>query len=282
MTRGRFPRTRMVCSSSLHPIATPAEAVAANGRGRGAVHPKAIVRSHHLPRTGQVRSEDHTRRCRTRLTLTLRDGPKTAANANTTLKWMSLPPRRRFDLLAAANVLRSSRNRTVLSRHTANSSHRTRGQLPQVIECPFARSSSSRSSHRPLLGSGLSAFRSPPERGDRGQDPRKTRFLVAGFHTRFVPPSPFSTTLAGCSSPSPPACFSRSRSWSLLSGKTVPIGGHPTTASPKTSASRDSPWRTFRHQAEAHRSGPESDLIPASRETCFQVFPGDPPTGSAP
>jgi hypothetical protein len=66
--------------------------------------------------------------------MTLRDGPRAAANANATLKWMSLPPRRRFDLLAVANVLRSSRGWTVLSRHTTNSSHRTRGQLPQVIE----------------------------------------------------------------------------------------------------------------------------------------------------
>jgi hypothetical protein len=42
-----------------------------------------------------------------------------------------------------------------------------------------------------------------------------TRFLVAGFQSRFVPPSPFPTTLAACSSPNLPACFSRSRSWGL-------------------------------------------------------------------
>jgi hypothetical protein len=41
-------------------------------------------------------------------------------------------------------------------------------------------------------------------------------FLVAGFHTRFAPPSPFSTTLTVSPSPGFPTCFSRSRSWGLV------------------------------------------------------------------
>jgi len=39
--------------------------------------------------------------------------------------------------------------------------------------------------------------------------------LVAGFHTRFVPPAPFLTTLTVCASPSPVVCFDHSRSWGL-------------------------------------------------------------------
>jgi hypothetical protein len=37
--------------------------------------------------------------------------------------------------------------------------------------------------------------------------------LVAGFHTRFVPPPPFSTTLTACSSSDPVECFVHSRPW---------------------------------------------------------------------
>jgi hypothetical protein len=35
--------------------------------------------------------------------------------------------------------------------------------------------------------------------------------LVAGFHTRFGPPSPFLTTLTACASPNPVTCFGHSR-----------------------------------------------------------------------
>jgi hypothetical protein len=89
--------------------------------------------------------------------------------------------------------------------------------------------------------SGLPAFQPLPERGGSGQDSRKTRFLVAGFHTRFVPPSPFFTTLAVCSSPSPPTCFSRSRSWSSCSRKAVPEEGRSGFQGPKALSSRESP-----------------------------------------
>jgi hypothetical protein len=40
--------------------------------------------------------------------------------------------------------------------------------------------------------SGLPVCQPLPEGDGRGQDSRKTRFLVAGFHTRFVPPPSFS------------------------------------------------------------------------------------------
>lgn len=41
----------------------------------------------------------------------------------------------------------------------------------------------------------------------RGARPDGAWFLVASFHTRFVPPSPFSTTLAACPSPGPSGVF---------------------------------------------------------------------------
>jgi hypothetical protein len=41
--------------------------------------------------------------------------------------------------------------------------------------------------------------------------------LVAGFHTRFVPPLLFPTTVTACSSSSPVVCFNHSRPWGLLS-----------------------------------------------------------------
>jgi hypothetical protein len=40
--------------------------------------------------------------------------------------------------------------------------------------------------------------------------------LVAGFHTRFGPPSSFPTTLTVCSPPSPVVCFDHSRPWGLV------------------------------------------------------------------
>lgn len=41
------------------------------------------------------------------------------------------------------------------------------------------------------------------------------RFLVAGFHPRADPPSPFFATMAACPDPCRPTSFSRSRSWGL-------------------------------------------------------------------
>jgi len=49
----------------------------------------------------------------------------------------------------------------------------------------------------------------------RHHGPAQCRCLVAGFHARFDPPSPFLTTLTGCTSSSPVACFSHSRPWGL-------------------------------------------------------------------
>jgi hypothetical protein len=282
MTRGCSPRPRW----SIHPLCTRSPVRPKPSRrahvGGAPVHPKVSGRSRHPLRRHQARSEDHTRRIRAGQPSTIRDAPKSAAKANVTLKWTVRPPRRRNDLLAAANFPRSSRSRMLFRRHIANSSLRTRGQRPQAIEllrhvvrsepklepsdvvervapprrpvrteartfrcrgagCSATSSGPNRSLNLQMSWSGLPAFQPLPERGGSGQDSRKTRFLVAGFHTRFVPPSPFFTTLAVCSSPSPPTCFSRSRSWSSCSRKAVPEEGRSGFQGPKALSSRESP-----------------------------------------
>lgn len=130
----------------------------------GAVHPKVIVRSHHLPPTGQMRSEDHMRRCRARLTMTLRDGPKTAANANATLKWMSVLPGvgsicwrwRTSSDPAETGPCSVGTPPTRLTGREAS--------FPRSSSCSAAPSSSNRGSRRPSHESGLSAFRIPSRR----------------------------------------------------------------------------------------------------------------------
>ena len=58
----------------------------------------------------------------------------------------------------------------------------------------------------------------------------RCRHLVAGFHTRFGPPSPILTTLTVCASLRPVACFSHSHPWGSLPPlpDSVPLG--PKTA----------------------------------------------------
>jgi hypothetical protein len=132
--------------------------------------------------------------------------------------------------------------------------------------CSAAPSGPSRSSSLPPRWSGVPVDRPAPGGDGRGRDSRRTRFLVAGFHTRFVPPSPFSTTLAVYSSPRPPTCFSRSRSWSLDPEEQylvevprgVPIRRPALLEIPSKAA--------VSHRAANRRSDPESDPLPASRE----------------
>ena len=214
--------------------------------GHPSARKRSVVPTTWLGVPGAIRRPHANRRAR--LAKALRDDPRITANASATLKWMCPPPRRRRDLKAAANFRRSDRNRTAFHRHTTSSSHRTRGLHPQVIECSTTPSSSSRSSHRRMPWSGLPVYHSLPEGNGRGLDSRKTRFLVAGFHTRFVPPSPFFATLAVYSSPRPPACFSRSRSWSSTSRSAVPVEGFPSVC-----RSED---LLFSRLPEVHRSSP--------------------------
>jgi hypothetical protein len=53
--------------------------------------------------------------------------------------------------------------------------------------------------------------------GARHHAPAHHRHLVAGFHTRFGPPTPFPTTLTASASPNPVAYFSHSRPWGSFS-----------------------------------------------------------------
>ena len=95
---------------------------------------RSVVPTARLDPPGVIRRSHAA--CRARLSSALRDGPKTTANAGGTLKWTIPPPRRRIGLSAAANFPRFDRSRTAFHRHTIDSSHRTRGQRPQVIELP--------------------------------------------------------------------------------------------------------------------------------------------------
>jgi hypothetical protein len=68
----------------------------------------------------------------------------------------------------------------------------------------------------PLRRSKLEEFTSRPRLpGPRHRAPAHRRCLVAGFHARFDPPSPFLTTWTVCTSSSPVAYFSHSRPWGL-------------------------------------------------------------------
>jgi len=106
-------------------------------------------------------------------------------------------------------------------------------------------------------------------RSPRTTDTRRSRFLVAGFHTRFVPPSPFLTTLTVYPSPSPPACFSRSRSWGVgTAGST----GHraPGPSDPEVVRSTAASGLALATRAEGRRGGLASGTSPASRESWLQ------------
>ena len=63
----------------------------------------------------------------------------------------------------------------------------------------------------------VSHHRSLPEECSAKPLSRARWFLVAGFHTRFAPPSPFLTTLTVYPSPGITECFIRSRSWGCCS-----------------------------------------------------------------
>jgi hypothetical protein len=55
---------------------------------------------------------------------------------------------------------------------------------------------------------------------------------AAGFHPRFVPPSPFSTTLTACSSLVPVVCFDHSHPWGSIPSRVA-------STDPKISCVRD-------------------------------------------
>jgi hypothetical protein len=98
-------------------------------------------------------------------------------------------------------------------------------------------------------------------------------FLVAGFHTRFVPPSPFPTALTGYSSPYLPACFSRTRSWSLDPGSRGQRGFQE-TRDPKTVTSRSTPSCSSPSSESPKRSwDPALRWRTSDGESCVVVDP---------
>jgi hypothetical protein len=91
--------------------------------------------------------------------------------------------------------------------------------------------------------------------------------LVAGFHARFGPSAPFSTTLTVFASPSRPMCFNRSHSWGLVSVKR----DRPRVLQPRDASAG---WRTaslrtvpFATRVEDLRRSPASDPSSAEPKT---------------
>jgi hypothetical protein len=128
-------------------------------------------------------------------------------------------------------------------------------------------------------------FSAPSPRNPLPGDPSPTRLavpvpdpLVAGFHTRFGPPPPFSTTLTVCSSSNPVTCFGHSRSW----GSCVPFSPFRGPSGPGANTS------SVRHPggggpARSSRSvPPPSASSVGSRSTCVARFRPAPAARSGP
>jgi hypothetical protein len=108
-------------------------------------------------------------------------------------------------------------------RSPSRTSRATRSVPPArlTIAVPSSRPSSlevCRPSDAPSAGNPLPGALPSQDRG-----PVRSSRLVAGFHTRFGPPPPFSTTLTVCPSPHPVTYFSHSRPWGSVSR--LPVGG---------------------------------------------------------
>jgi hypothetical protein len=148
---------------------------------------------------------------------------------------------------------------------------------------------------RPTRGIHFPADQATQVRAPRTNEVR----LVAGFHTRFGPPSPFSTTSTVYPSPSPVTCFSHSRPWGLLlpaprsmhrllappeDDPTRPCAGdgHPTTRLPvgddPTTRRRPDRLRCARRRNARSSSGPPNRL---QKRPCAAGRLRDPPLCSA-
>jgi hypothetical protein len=199
---------------------------------------RAVVPTTSLESPNVIRRSRPERRAR--LALALRDDPKIAAAASTTLKWTVPPPGRRVDLFTAANVLRSGRNRSVFRRRTANSSCRTRGQRPQAIELPqhILRFEPKLEPEGPGAGCPC-ANRFPRETavgrtlerpGSSSRASTPASFRLRRFHD-----------LDGLLLSEPSDVFQSVTLVELVSRKAVPDGGLSKNAGPKTHDPRESP-----------------------------------------
>jgi hypothetical protein len=95
--------------------------------------------------------------------------------------------------------------------------------------------------------------------------------LVAGYHTRSVPPTPFPTTLTVSSSPSSAAFFSYTRPWGFFLWLSFvrclvpsPTTSDPITRIPKLDKSPNRPSVTLSQarQQRTHQKGPNRDKSP--------------------
>jgi hypothetical protein len=162
----------------------------------------------------------------------------------------------------------------------ASSSDRTPGRLPSRSyhhSWPCTHPRGPRSPSWPLIGAHLRLWTPPldlPSLGlsapttlpackihfpEPGATPARSRcaarLLVAGFHARFGPPSPFSTTLTVCASARPVTCFSHSRPWGWAPSSLLAVLSHP---------SEDEPFRT-QGVGGLHSGG--SRTIPRARDS---------------
>jgi hypothetical protein len=228
---------------------------------------------------------------RVRLTLTPSDDPKITAKANDTLKWTVHPPRRRFDLLPAANFRRSGRSRSAFHRPPTTRLTGREVSVPRPSSCSASPSGPNRSSHLLVSWNGCSASPSGPNRSSHlpmvwSGCPRSDHFPkdVAVGWTLERPGS--------SSRVSTPASFRLrrfSRPWRfapLRALRRVSVGHARGVFFRKNSTCWRSPskrrsedqlfsripsWSTRGHRVEDHRSDPASNPLLASQEWCLVV-----------
>jgi hypothetical protein len=127
-----------------------------------------------------------------------------------------------------------------------------------------ARFESSRSSSFPALGP-EDRSRYPSEEGCQDARPEWFWFLVASFHPRFVPPSPFRTTLAAYPSPGSSGMFHPVTLMGFGFRQKYLPGGFPRRPARGPSDAVCPPRSPPLHRDEVRRSGPASIPFPASR-----------------
>jgi len=145
---------------------------------------------------------------------------------------------------------------------------RPRGPPPRLLSLPDARGTTPARPSRTSSREVLDPFDAPSPGNPPPGDPPTHRLagalpgrLVAGFHTRFGPPSPFPTALTACSSPNPVACFSHSRPWGSCS--LLPASLPVRLAALQRHASRHGGW-ALHPRAPGRRPPPDRSRGPTT------------------
>lgn len=123
---------------------------------------------------------------------------------------------------------------------------------------------SSRSPSRSALGP-EDRSRYPSEEGCQVARPEWFWFLVASFHPRFVPPSPFCTTLTGSPSPGSSGMFHPVTLMGFGFRQKYLPGGFPRRPARGPFDAVCPPQSPLLHRDEVRRGGPASIPFPASR-----------------